>query len=269
MRTLGAIPRSRAPEVELTPGSLSQAATEAFVLTAAAIHRFTRDQELRSLIVTSAMPDEGKTTIAANLAVALAVRGARVLLVDGNLRRPAIHGLFRLENASGFAEIIEEASTGDGTPNDRVAGMDDSRFMAVASRTNVKGLNLVPAGRLSGIRAVPLDREKLRPLILRLCRLADIVIVDTPAASEGRDALALGASVDTAILAVQARSSEYHAVEWARRSLVAAGTNVLGVVLTHCAPRDLTKDAGQESGSMEVEGSMPEKERSACHDCAR
>jgi capsular exopolysaccharide synthesis family protein len=228
----------------LPPGGIPAAAMESFHAAAARLRALNRDLELRSLVLTSALPAEGKTTVACHLALALAAKGLRVLLLDANLRRPGLHELLGAGRSPGLTELLREIAAGGGDPRLRVSRLDESLTTRVQN-TKVENVLLVGAGAATEDDERLIVRDWLRPLILRFSRLADVVLCDTPALSETLDALDLAAAADGAILVVSTRQTRRRQVERARGLLLSVRTSITGVYLNRCAPDDCeSHDAG-------------------------
>jgi capsular exopolysaccharide synthesis family protein len=141
----------------------------------------------RSVLVTSALQGEGKTMTSTNLAIVLAAAGHRVILVDGDLRRPMVGRVFNTRHGLGFTDLLNErASVQD-------VLVDGGRF---GDR-----LRLV----LPGSDRPPdlLEAARIRPVIAKLEQAADVIVIDSPALSEFADALPLARAVDAVIIAVR------------------------------------------------------------------
>jgi capsular exopolysaccharide synthesis family protein len=176
------------------------------------------------LLVTSPSPAEGKTTVAVNVAAAIARQGSRVLLADADLR----HGELteRLLPASGAAV----RPTG-------LAGVlqagDDAALPAVGRPVDVGGaqLDLLAAGRAPAAPADLLAAPAMRRLIERLRASYDVVVIDSPAVNAVADAAVLAGAVDGVLLVVRSGRTRLSAITAALEQLAAVGAPVLGIVL--------------------------------------
>ncbi len=233
---IGAIPRVAKTEKALTPARLPQEVTEGYLRAASKLRDLAREMELRSIVVTSALPGEGKSTAAANLGASLAGRGMRVILLDGNLHQPSLEGIFAVESRRGLADLIEVVSEGPLSPAEAAAGMEDAFLREAVSGTSIPKLGVVCAGKGGVSTAARIEREHVQPIILRFCRMADLVICDAPALEGSSDALALSASADATLIVVCAKKTEEHEVTWARHRLLEAQASVLGALLVGGAP---------------------------------
>jgi len=187
----------------------------------------------RTILVTSVAPQEGKTLIAANLAVTFAREGARVLLIDCDVRRPRLHKLFRVERAPGLMEFL----AADPLPLQQTYSMTPGAHRAVVAPavpriqpTAVDGLFLLPCGALPPDPSKVLQVHRLRSLLSE-CSQFDAIIIDTPPVLACADAARLASLVDGALLVVRAGDTDRAAVERAYEYLTGAGAHVLGAVL--------------------------------------
>lgn len=174
----------------------------------------TDDRAWRVLAVTSAMPGEGKSTIAANLAVRSAQAGQTVLLVDADLRRPTLHRLFGLENTRGLTDILNG---------------DAKQWQSLVQATPIPGLSVITSGALAHDSAALLETPELARWLEQAKQAADLVIVDTPAALGVADAMIIARRTD-AILLVVAQVPQDEAIR-ARDRLAATRVPIVGVVL--------------------------------------
>jgi non-specific protein-tyrosine kinase len=174
------------------------------------------DRPLRSLVVTSAVATEGKTTTAANLAVVMAQAGKRVALVDADLRRPSTHKLFGLSNGTGLTiALVEEPSALNGFLQD----------------TEVEDLCLLSAGPVPPNPQELLGSQRMEELLRKLEESVDIVILDTPPTLVVADANVLAARADGVLLVVNTGRTRRTAVQRAAEGLRQVGANLLGGVL--------------------------------------
>jgi len=173
-------------------------------------------REVKSILVTSAAPLEGKSTTAANLAVVLAQGGRRVIAVDADLRRPALHSYFGMENRQGLTDLIVD----DGTDVE-----------AVLQPTAQANLWLVSAGQLPRNPAELLGSERCAEVMEKLEKQADFVVYDSAPAGTVTDAVLLASRVDGVIHVVKAGGSRRDVVVRVKGMLEKAGGHVLGPVL--------------------------------------
>lgn len=178
------------------------------------------DNPTRTLVVTSPAPDEGKSTTVANLAVTLAQGGKRTVLVDSDLRRPALNALFDLPAEPGLTNLMLED---DGQP-----------FL---QETGVDNLLLLASGPKPPNPADMLGAQKLDKIIESLASDADIVLFDAPPVIAVTDAAVLGAKVDGVLLVIRAGKTKRDHAQRAKELLEKANVRIIGATLTN-APKD-------------------------------
>jgi capsular exopolysaccharide synthesis family protein len=169
-----------------------------------------------TMLITSALPGEGKSTTAANLARVLAQTGRRVILVDADLRRPTLHRLFELPNSSGLSTLFV---------------MDDPDVGVFLQRTPVENLLLLPSGPLPPNPAELLSSRRMGEIIAALKDAADLVVFDSPPLLGVADAAALAAQLDGVVLVVDSGRTRANALTGAADALRRAQATIWGVVL--------------------------------------
>jgi Mrp family chromosome partitioning ATPase/uncharacterized protein involved in exopolysaccharide biosynthesis len=193
---------------------------------------------MKTLVVTSAAPGEGKTLTSANLSVTFAHDGLRVLLVDCDVRRPRLHGLFQVPRSPGLMELLTP-SHGNGSDAshsltfDPSAGrIDSGRPMSDVIRpTTVRGLSLLTCGALPTNPSGLLSGVRMRVLLQELAKSFDLVILDTPPVLATADAGILASLADGVLLVVRAGQTDRVAAKRAHQQLVNVGARVVGTVL--------------------------------------
>lgn len=181
---------------------------------------YSLDNPLRSLVVTSAAPDEGKSTTVANLAVTMAQSGRKTILVDCDLRRPSLHTLFNLQNNAGFTNM-----------------MLDENAAAPLQKTEVDGLWVLTSGPKPPNPADLLGSRQMDRVIETLKGQADLILFDAPPVVAVTDAVVLGTKVDGVLLVVSAGKTRRDHAEKAKQILEKANVRIIGVTLTN-APKD-------------------------------
>jgi capsular exopolysaccharide synthesis family protein len=179
----------------------------------------------RLLVVTSPSPGEGKSTVASNLAIALAEIRPRVLLIDGDLRRSRLHRLYGVDNSRGLSDLLRAA----GAPRDM-----SSRVLI--RETKVPHLYLLPSG--SGGAAVSrlFHSARARELLQGLGREFDAVVIDAPPLMHIADARLLGRLADGVILVFRSGVTTREVALAARQCFIEDGTPVLGTILNDWDP---------------------------------
>jgi non-specific protein-tyrosine kinase len=219
--TLGVIGRLKKGEREmiLVDQPLSPI-SEAFRALRTNIRFSSVDKPLRTILVTSAGPTEGKSLTVANLAVAMAQAGLKVAAVDGDLRRPRLHHVFNIHPRGGLTGALLEGSM-------------DGRLQPV----QVEGLAVLPAGELPPNPAELLGSQRMRDLLSLLTQHVDVVLVDSPPVLPVTDAAVLAQGVDGVLLVVDAGETRREVARRAAESLTQVGANLIGVVLNRVPMR--------------------------------
>jgi len=191
--------------------------------------RFSRaGQQLRSLVITSAGPAEGKSTVAANLAVAMAHAGQRVILVDADMRRPSQHKLFHLANNAGFSSLM--------ITDDPLAPATIERHLQAGP---IETLRILTCGPIPTNPAELLSTELALSMLTALEAQADIVIYDTPPALTVTDAVILATRADATLQVVQAGLTRRDVVLKCRDVLQRVGATLLAPVLNKVKAGDV------------------------------
>lgn len=190
-------------------------AADAYRTIRAAIHFGTRGHSVKTLVVTSAVQGEGKSTLAANLAISMAQAGEQTLLVDADLRRPTLHRRFNLAAASGVSTVVN--------------GVGD--VCDVVCATGIKGLDLLPSGPVPPNPSELLSSGAFEALLASLAGRYDRIVLDAPPVLGMPDALILGARSDKTLLVVRAGISDRRATQAALAALANVGVRSLATVV--------------------------------------
>jgi len=169
------------------------------------------------LLVTSSQPTEGKTTTVANLGVSLAQAGKKVLVVDGDLRRPSLHKLFKLQKDIGLTSLLLER---------------EANLQFVAQKTGIENLRVLPSGPVPANPAEVLGFAEMDELIKRLRTMADFVLIDSPPVLSVADTSVLAQKVDGVLVVVEAGLTRTEMFERAVTVLQRVKAHVLGTILT-------------------------------------
>ncbi len=189
--------------------------TESIDATRTMLLHAARARSLHVVMVTSATSGEGKTSVSCHLAASLARAGRKTLLVDCDLRRPAVHRLFNLEPGPGFSEVLRGEV--------EVAG--------ATQQTGIAGLSVMPAGRGDAHTIQALARDDVRAVFDRLSGLYDFIIVDSAPVLPVADSLLIGQHVDAVLISILSDVSTMPKVHTAAQRLTMLGINVLGAVV--------------------------------------
>lgn len=174
---------------------------------------------LRSVAIVSASQGEGKSSAALNLALAMAELGDRVIVVEGDLRRPSVQAALIEDSASRLAPGLSNYLSGSLELSD------------IIYPTDTKGISLVPAGPTPPSPSALLDSERGQHLLPGLAKEADLVIVDTPPVSVGADASLLAAPADETLMVVDLQRSDKRALRSAIDQFRLVQANLVGVLL--------------------------------------
>jgi len=219
LTSLGAIPRlPRKSQRAFAKNRLSvvpSSFAEAFHGLRANVLFSSPDAGPRSIVVTSASPREGKTIIAANLAVGLAQAGHRVILVDADLRQPRMHDLFGVDLEPGLSNLLN--------------GVADAK--AAVRATRIPNLSILTAGAHPPNPAELVGSHRFGELLSFLEKQSDIVVIDTPPVMAVADAAILAHRTSGVLFVVAADTTSRHAAQSALEQLERAKGRFLGAVL--------------------------------------
>jgi capsular exopolysaccharide synthesis family protein len=199
------------PTQELPGSSIA----ESFRVLQANLIRALLEAKIRRVLVTSASGGEGRSTVVANLGVALSQSEQRVLIIDADVRRAQQHRLFDLGRSPGLVDyLLAEASLAD-----------------VVRRTATRGLSLITAGRPVAAPAEPLSSRRMSELLEFSATQFDVVLLDAPAVLDVADTRVLAPLADGVLVVARAGTVTREALRQVRRSLQQVHARVLGVVL--------------------------------------
>lgn len=194
------------------------------------------DKKIKTLVMTSSGPSEGKTTTAANLAVVFANAGSKVLLVDADLRKPNIALSFRVPNVNGLSNYLTEANatndsflTNHGTNHADLA-QGDNQIGSRLVETDIENLYLFPSGPTPPNPSELLASKRMQELVDTLAASFDLVIFDMPPVVTVTDAQIMSAYVDGTILVVRERKTNKQAIIEAKNLLDMVKAKIIGVV---------------------------------------
>jgi capsular exopolysaccharide synthesis family protein len=172
-------------------------------------------RELKAIVVTSAVPSEGKTSTAANLAVVMAQLGKQVLLVDGDLRKPRVHEVFKISNKAGLVSYLTQGA----------------EIEQVIFRTEVPNLHLTPSGPIPPNPSELLSSERMAQFVAFARGHFDFVIFDTAPTLAVTDGILLGSQSDGVVLCLRAGHVQRRDAKSCCDRLRQAEVKLLGVVL--------------------------------------
>jgi polysaccharide biosynthesis transport protein len=177
----------------------------------------------RMIVVTSPNPSEGKTTVATNLAVAMAETGQKVLLIDGDTRRPRIHGIFEIENDAGLSDLLKP---------------DCGEWKKLIHQTSVPNLRVLTAGPGVAAASNMLFSKRLLSALESFRAEFDMIVIDTPPVLQIPDARLFGKVADGMVLVVRANSTTRDSAMAARMRLREDGVKLIGTIMNDWDPKD-------------------------------
>jgi non-specific protein-tyrosine kinase len=183
------------------------------------------EHPLRSLLVTCPATETDKSTMISNLAVIMAEGGRKVILVDGDLRKPALHGVFGLDNQRGLCDLLRP---GGENPEDQALDLE-----SLLHESGVDGLRVLTSGALPQNPSVLLGAPGMARVIEALTEEADLVLFDAPPVLAVTDASLLAARVDGTLLVVRAGGTRREHVQQAQALLKKVNARLVGAALTH------------------------------------
>jgi capsular exopolysaccharide synthesis family protein len=174
----------------------------------------------KSLLITSSLPSEGKTTTATNTAISLAQTGAKVLIIDADMRRPRLHSVFGIGNGEGLSTILS-------------SDLNETDLLNVIKTDERTKLNLLTSGPIPPNPAELLGSEQMANLMKTLQNNFTHVVVDSPPITSFTDGVLIASMVDGVILVVHSGKSSRQVVRRARQMLIEVGAKIFGVVLNN------------------------------------
>ena len=205
-------------EILLSEADKRSAVAEAYRHLRTSILLSTAGRPPRSLLITSSVPAEGKTTTAVNTAISLAQTGARVLIIDADMRRPRLHSIFNLSNANGLSSLLSREAS-------------ESEISAAVQTDEKSGLFVLTAGPVPPNPAELVGSDQMLHLISSVTASFNHVIVDSPPVAAFTDGVLIAAMVDAVLLVVHSGKSSRTVINRARKLLQDVGARIIGVVL--------------------------------------
>ncbi len=172
------------------------------------------------LLITSCIPGEGKTTTAVNLATSLVETGARVLVIDADMRRPRVHSIFGVTNRRGLCTVLANEMT-------------EAETLALIQKEETSGLNLLPSGPIPPNPAELIGSDQMRNLMTLLRSKFDHILIDSPPIASFTDGVLLSSVSDGVILVIHANKCSRKVVRRSQQALEEVGAKVLGALLNN------------------------------------
>ena len=186
-----------------------------------------RGEKCPVFAVTSAMMHDGKTTNAVNLAISIATTAKRVLLIDGDMRKPTVHRYFGLENKNGLSEIL--------------AGLTNE---VKIRKTDTENLHVLTSGQIPPNPAELFASKQMDNLLSYVKEYFDYVVIDTPPVNVVSDAVILAEKITGYVFVVQSGKNHFYELSYALDTLKQMNGNVVGFVLN-----DITGKGSSHYGS--------------------
>lgn len=180
------------------------------------------DKKVKTLVITSCNPGEGKTTVAINLAVSLANSGLKTLLVDADLRKPRISYYFDNNNSLGFSRLISGYSV-----------LED-----IVVNTSVEGLYFIPCGTKPPNPAELLGSAKFHEFMDKVKHDFDMVVIDTPPVGSVIDGALAASHADGTIIVIESKVTDYGTAQRVKEQLETVNAKIIGVVLNKISKND-------------------------------
>lgn len=206
------------------PRSLS---AEAYKSLRTNIRFFSVDNPLKTIVVTSSIPGEGKSTVAGNLAFSLSQDGARVLIIDCDLRKPSMHNKFFISNDDGLSDVLVNACD----IKKAIKKIDSFLFV-------------ITAGTIPPTPAEMLGSRAMEELIEELSINFDYIVIDTPPVLSVTDASILATKMDGVIIVVNAKKTKEKMIKQTYEKLSGVNANIIGTVLNNCEKTKYNKYYG-------------------------
>lgn len=175
------------------------------------------EEELKTILITSSTPGEGKSTNTANLGIVFAQEGKRVLIIDGDLRKPTLHQTFKTFNKVGLSNLLAKKAA----------------VYEAVQETFVVGLNVITSGPIPPNPAELISSRMMDILFLELKKDYDIILIDSPPLLSVADAQILANKCEGTILILNTGVVDKRAVQKAKTILSGSSTKILGIVLNN------------------------------------
>lgn len=174
------------------------------------------DRDLKSVVITSSIPEEGKSTIAVNIAISMAQLDKKILLIDCDLRKPVLHKYFNLNNRQGLTNIL--------------AKKEDFKSNII-SVNEIVGLDILPSGPVPPNPSELLSSKSMEKFLDSIDKDYDLIIIDSPPVGVVSDSTILSTLVDGTILVVSAGTTDRIQVIRSKEQLEQVDANILGTIL--------------------------------------
>ncbi|MBI4722222.1 MAG: polysaccharide biosynthesis tyrosine autokinase [Candidatus Stahlbacteria bacterium] len=221
LAVISSIPRvSKSNKLSLLINHSPSYVSEAYKILRTNIGFTNPDSPVKVILVTSATPKEGKSTIASNLAIAMAQLGKNVLLADADLRKPTLTKIFNLENNNGITNVL----------------IRETDISSAIVSTAIENLSLISSGKIPPNPSELLESHQMDILIETLKEKFDYVIFDTPPAVGVTDAVILSKKIDGVLIVVEAGRTNKFMLSHIKENFERVNAHLLGIVLNKVFP---------------------------------
>lgn len=200
----------------ITHNNPKSPAAEAFRTLRTNLYYSSLDTTLRKILVTSAGPVEGKSTIIANLAVTVAQAGQRVLIIDADLRKPVQHKIFEIDNTKGLTNIIVENLDPKG----------------IIQKTPIEGLDVLTSGPIPPNPSELVGSKRMEDFLNKL-EDYEMILIDSPPAVAVTDAMLISSKVDGVLIVINSKKVKIDIAKHIKEHLLKAKAKIIGVVLNN------------------------------------
>ncbi|HLG31349.1 MAG TPA: polysaccharide biosynthesis tyrosine autokinase, partial [Candidatus Brocadiales bacterium] len=182
----------------------------------------TLDKMPKSIVITSSIDKEGKSFLASNLAISIANEGKRVLIVDGDMRRPSVHKYFNLTNDTGLTNFL----------------VGDADIKAIQLPSGIEGLSVIPTGPLPPDPVRLVESKKMQQLLKDITGSYDLVIVDSPSVMVASDSIVFGGWTDGMVIVIESGTASRRHFAEVLELAKKANINLIGAVLNKFEGRE-------------------------------
>ncbi len=214
---LGTVPRAKQLKKMRTIANLDPTShiVEAYRTIKNSIKYTSTDKPIKSLVITSSINLEGKSSTTLNIAITFSMEGKKIIVVDLDLRRPAINKFFNITTDNGVTNVLAE-------------GLQLEKAIV---HSGIRGLDLLLSGPVPPDPNKLIESQKIKDIINTLKGMYDMVIIDTPPVMLVNDAIVLGNIVDGVLYVIESERATFQMVEHVKENIDKAGINLIGVVL--------------------------------------
>lgn len=219
LTTLGTVNRIKGQDYKdklITSHNPFSPVSEAYRILRTNLQFMTIDQSIKTIMITSPNPGEGKSITAANLGVIMAQADLKTIIVDADLRRPTMHKVFQVSNLEGLTDLLRSS---------------DNDLTHHLKNTGIENLQIITSGPLPPNPSEMLSSQRMLDLLKRLGSMADVVIFDSPPVLAVTDATVLSSRIDGVIVVTQAKRTRRDATKQVIKRLDHVGANILGAII--------------------------------------